>query len=187
MRLTNKLIPPVTGVYPLAVSVEDFKKHIKWDPADNSENTLMQSYIMTATKQAEFFTGRVITLSTWYTLIDSFRNVTLDMNPVAIPVVVKYYDADNTLQTLDAAEYTVKDFGPDSYIEIDFDGTIPSVYDRYDAVIIELTAGYTDIPEPIKNWIMDEAAMYFNNRGNNEYQKAISLERYAKIWPYKML
>lgn len=187
--VTDKLITP-NGT--LVVSLADFKQHLRWDASETSEDTVMTAYLTATQEQAQLFTGRQFLNSTWQLLIDTFPgHVSLSKTPFSSLTSVKYYDSNDQLQTLDPSEYKVKDGGTYGFTSIYFDGNIPSVYDKPDAVVIEYVAGYgslaADVPEPIKVAIMLTAASYFENR-TNEVTGSINQIMYGGqqlLYPYK--
>lgn len=180
----------VTPISTLAVSLADFKMHIKWSASDTSEDTLMTAYIQAATQQAESFTRRTLQVTQMVSYLDGFSNVTLDVLPVDLTtVIVKYFDVDNVLQTLSTAEYYVNDYGADSYPSINFDGTMPSLYDLYEPVYLEFNAGYATLPGVVKTAIMMMAATYFEGR-QNEIVGSVNPVMYGThqlLYPYKLL
>jgi uncharacterized phiE125 gp8 family phage protein len=185
MSLKNKLITPRTGE---VVSLAEFKKHIRWSDSDLSEDQLMRSYLDTAATQAELFTERLLRQSTWKTYLDGFeRNIKLDKHPIVISgLTVKYYDVDNALQTLSADEYFVHDNGDNELTEIEFYGTMPSLYDKYNVIEIDYVAGYEVVPEQIKTAIMNYASKLFEHREGESNQGAL-MDFYSQIYHYKIL
>lgn len=174
--------PPVTLV--------DFKNAIKVDGTD--EDVLIQTWLDSGVDLASKYTRRVLIVGDWLTYTDRFYyTLSLDVSPIdGSSVVVKYYDEDNDIQTLDADEYTVKNLGPDKYMQIVFDGTMPNIYDRYDAVQIEYEAGYATCPATIKTAIMQRAAAYYEIRQSEIVGASSTLIEngfYQTLFPYKML
>ena len=170
----------------LVVSLLEFKQQIKWDLTDTSEDTLMDTYINAATRQAENFTEIVIQKSTWKTYLDYFADFKMDVSPVdSSTVTIQYYDVNNTLQPLSTTEYSVRNVG--SGLKILFDGTMPSLYDRYEAVIVSYSAGYltADVPYQIKLAIMLQAADYFEGRSVGEV--ADNTKFFELLYPFKRL
>lgn len=159
--LTNTLVTPgATEVIPLS----DFKEHIRWDDSDTSEDNLMAIYIGAATRQAENYTGRTLLTGAWTTTIDAFYSkVTLDIVPIDLTsLVIKYYDSNDVLQTLPEENYKARIKNDQAVIE--FTGSLPNIYDKYNAVVFEFDAGYDTVPDTIKNAILIQAAGYFENR-----------------------
>lgn len=176
-----------------ALSLQGFKEWMKWSASDTSEDNTMSTNLFAAAKQAEMFTGRVILRKTYRTFIEFFPScLRMDVHPIDLTsLVVKYYDSDNALQTLTNTEYFVKNNGPDAYAEIIFDGTMPSLYDRFEPLYLEYTAGYSlgNIPEMILSGICKRATDLTENR-SNESQGSINQTMYSSevLWfPYKML
>jgi len=188
--MTSRLITPISA---LAVTLADFKQFIKWEASDTSEDTTMNAVLLAATQEADGFTRRILLQGTWRTFVECFSYcLKLDVHPILVSsIVVKYYDSDNVLQTLNAAEYFVKDNGPDDYVEIIFDGTMPNVYDRWEPIYIEYTAGYAlgAIPDRIKTGIMEKASDDFENR-QSEQSGSLNTKyfNYQQSWyRYKMM
>lgn len=185
--LTSSLVtetgdPPVTLV--------DFKNAIKVD--GTTEDTLIQGWLDTGVDLASKYIRRVLVVGSWLTYTDRFYyTLELDVSPIDVDsVVVKYYDVNNAIQTLNATEYTVKNLGPDEYAQIVFDGTMPSIFDRYDAVQIEYDAGYEACPATIKTAIMQRAASYYEIRQSEIIGATSNLIEngfYQTLFPYKML
>lgn len=193
---TSELVTPSDSVTEV-VSLAAFKQHIKWDPTDDSEDAIMGIYIASATEECADYIGRAILPGDWKTVFDSFYpEVTIDVIPIdAASIVVKYYDADNAIQTLNASQYTIKTHGKDAYLTIEFDGdNLPTVYDRHDAVQIEYTAGYGDdetdeVPARVKLGILLQAAGHFENRQSEQSgsSNAIVFGAHQQWFPLKML
>lgn len=172
-----------------AVSLADFKEWIKWGD-DTSEDNTMNNCLYGAVLWAQSFTRRQLFRSVWRSYLPFFCNVRLDIHPVDVSsIVVKYYDVDNVLQTLGAAEYFIQENGEDQYTEIRFDGTMPSLFDRWEPVYIEYTAGYVTIPEAIVTNIYKYAATDFENR-QNEQSGSVDTTTFGSLqglYHYKML
>lgn len=178
----------ISGTAP--VSLTELKTHLKVDGSD--ENALIQIYLDAAIEQAANYTRRIL-VGGEYKAITNFFYYTLefDVSPIDVSsIVVKYYDVNNAEQTLASSEYTVKVFGDDEPVQIVFDGTLPSLYDRYDAVQVEFDAGYTTVPSQIKQAIMLQAASYYENRQSEvvgNVSHVINMGFHQMLFPFKML
>lgn len=181
----------ISAVSAHAVALSTFKQWIKWDADDTSEDLVMDHCIISATKQAENYTRRVISPGTWRSYFTCFPgSVSFDVLPVTLSsIVVKYLDENNALQTLDAGEYTLIDNGENDFVKIYFDGDLPSLYDTYEPVYIEYTAGYTDLPEDIRVAILSRATDLFEQRGNEQSGalNEVVFGFHKQLFPYKML
>lgn len=189
LRMVSRIQTPID----YALDLQGFKEWLKWDASDQSENNTMSTNLFAAAKQCEAFTRRKLMRATFRTFIEYFPcSLRLDVHPIDLStVVVKYYDTDNVLQTLDASEYFKRDNGPDAYAEILFEGTMPNVYDRREPIYIEYNAGYApgELPEPLLSGILKRGTDLTENR-SNEHQGSISQTQYSSehLWfPYKMM
>lgn len=90
----------------LPLSIEEAKAQAR---VIADEDTLIDSYIRTATEAAEAFMGRGLLTQTWKLLLDGFANVM--PLPMAAPLQsvtsVKYYDDAGAQQTLSTSFYDV--------------------------------------------------------------------------------
>lgn len=178
------------GTY-TTITLATFKQWLKWDADDTSEDTVMQLCLTSAIKQAEAYTRRIIDRATWRTYLEGFYDATFDVAPIDLTTgfSVKYYDSSNVLQTLPTANYTLKDRGADSYAEIEFEGTLPELYDRHEPVYAEFFGGYTAYPTELIGIVLAQATDYFENR-NNDLSGSInqvSFGFHPRLFPYKML
>jgi uncharacterized phiE125 gp8 family phage protein len=187
--MIDKVKTPATG---LVVSLPEFKKHLKWDPSDTSEDTIMELYIKAATGQCEAFCSRSFLSTVWYAFFDIFPYCPrLTYGPVdPSNVVVKYYDESNVEQTLATTEYKIKDGGDFGRTAIEFDGTIPAIYDRPNAVTVEYTVGYTTIPSEIKAAVLIQAATLFEFRTDQQAGSIVNPLHYGSrtlLYPFRLL
>lgn len=156
--------PPVEPV-----TAEQAFVHLRLDSADDPEQNpdyaAVLAQITSAREQCEQITRRAFVQQTlrivgpgdgsgrswfWWGSTASARGVELLRPPLISVSGVNYYDASNTLQTLDPASYFVTD---DLVPQLHFvDGfSSPCVYRRTDALQIEYVAGYAPVtsgPEP---------------------------------------
>lgn len=128
MQSYFKLITPAS-VYP--VSLSDLKDHLTY--TDNNSDARLTSYLVAATAYCEATTNVAIMPQVWQLNLPCFpyayhnmpnifpawfphdahhfynkNRILLDKPPVTSIVNVKYYDTDNTLQTLDVSQYYVQ-------------------------------------------------------------------------------
>lgn len=91
-------------------------------------------------------------------------NINLQKYPVSAINSVKYYDDDNTLQTVTSSNYRLLDFMQPSRIE--FDSSVfdePTTYDREWPIVVNFQAGYlaaSGVPANIKHAILFELGTY---------------------------
>lgn len=187
IRQSSRVVTPADYS---ALDLTLFKAHLKWDPTDTSEDSLMRMYLAAATTQAEDYTGRVISAAEWATYLGGFSYlVKLDVAPIDIDsIVVKYYDVNNAEQPLADTEYVVLDNG-DDYAEIKFNGTMPELYSREEPVWIEYNAGYATQPAGLQSEIIKRAADLFEVRthDHNGSLSSVSFDFHRAIFRYKLI
>lgn len=162
--MPSKLITQPT-YYPVTLN-DLVKVQIKVDGTD--EDTLLEAYIAAATQFVENFTGLQLMQAVWewhqnswyseykklpdtryYCRDDYSTTVKLPYEPLVKVNSIKYDDVNNVEQTLDTSVYQVNTLTTPGYVN--FIGTLPSTYDKPNAIRINYTAGYgidgDDIPE----------------------------------------
>jgi len=185
--LTSKLI---TSGVTSGVTLAEAKGWLKVESDD--EDTLIQALIDTAFMQVSQYTGRTFQAGAWETEFDYFPSkLKLDVMPIDITsIVVSYSDENDVDQVLDASEYFVRDPGPDDFATIDFNGTMPNLYNKENAVVVAYDAGYDSLPAPVKTAILMQVATMFENR-QTEIIGASTTEitngARSLLFPYKML
>lgn len=133
----------------LAVSVADMKTHLRVTTA--SHDALIQTYIEAASNMIEKRANIMLKSQVWDVSLSQsevVEKVELAKYPINSFSSVTYYDSDNVEQSFTNSQ--------DDYI-VFIDGrpgaltfaSVPSVYDRYDAMTITLTGGYDTVPDDI--------------------------------------
>ncbi len=151
-------------------------KHLRAEGMD--DDTLIGAYLASAQADIEAelnFPIAACKLTGWqcdFSVISFFQIPTYRGG-----VVVKYYDAAGTEQTLSETNYSVLADG--IKVRIVFKGTLPALSDREDAVSITMDAGYTtaELVDPIvKQAILIRAAGFYGSRedGAQRYVTASS-------------
>lgn len=160
--MSLKLITAAT-TYP--VSLSEAKLHLRVDGAD--EDTLVTALITAATEMAEQETGRALMAQTWELTLDAFPDAfELTRTPVQSVTSVKYYDTNGAQQTLSAGAYalsTANDFESATIAPV-VNTTWPTAQDRIDCVAVRFVAGYSTVPEPVKQWIKLMIGAMYDNR-----------------------
>lgn len=130
---------------PVILSVDDAKDHL--NITHDFQDELIKSYIDAAISEAELYTSRSllyrdVTIKT-NVLSNEFM---LPISPYLKDLTIKYYDEDNNLQTLSVDSYTVVNGCGEQTIIMNPGVSIPSIYNRNDAVIISYVAGFEKTP-----------------------------------------
>lgn len=155
-----RLVTPATD---LPVGVSQAKDHLK--VTYNDEDALIESYLMAAIRRCEDYRQSNI-MSAQYELYartwpgcNVISVISLQKSPVSAINSVKYYDADNNLQTVSSSLYRLQDFRVPARIEFDSAFTMPDLHDREYPVVINFQAGYiaaSSVPPTLKHAILLE-------------------------------
>jgi uncharacterized phiE125 gp8 family phage protein len=157
------MLAPVRTAAPSAapVSLDEAKLHLRID--HNDDDTLISSLIDAATAYLDGWSGilgRALVTQTWRQDFCRFSDcMRLPLAPVtdADQVQIKYFDAENTEQTLDASAYILLSDARGPIITLAPDQSWPDTYRREDAVNITFAVGYGDadaVPASIRTAII---------------------------------
>jgi len=163
---TYQVITPAS-TYP--VSLTEAKSHLKVDTT--ADDTYITSIIKAATQLSEEYTNRFfIDTVIDQTCSDFAQLQTLFKSKVSAVAHVKYYDSDNSLQTLSATVYDTQLNYEPSQIQLANNQNFPSITKRNDAVVARYTVGYgsaaSDVPEIIKQAILLTIGNFYQNRNS---------------------
>ena len=162
---TYQVITPAS-TYP--VTLTEAKSHLKVDTT--ADDTYITSIIKAATQLSEEYTNRFfIDTVIDQTCSDFAQLQTLFKSKVSAVAHVKYYDNDNSLQTLSATIYDTQLQYEPSQIQLAENQSFPSITKRNDAVVARYTVGYgsaSDVPEIIKQAILLTIGNFYQNRNS---------------------
>jgi uncharacterized phiE125 gp8 family phage protein len=150
------------------ISTAEAKAHLRVDFAD--EDTYIDTLIATARKYCEQYTNRVFITQTWRQNEDCFTNpIYLKVNPVQSLTSLKYYDTNESQQTLtDSSANFQKDFLSDNAkITEGLTNAFPSIGDTINPIEIITVCGYgaaSAVPEDIKHAIKLMVSHLYENR-----------------------
>lgn len=139
------------------VSLEEAKAHCRVDHDD--ENAILTGLVTAATSLLDGYSGvlgRALINQTWRVNLCSWPpcRIRLPLSPVSAISSIKYFDAANVERTLNAANYALFEDALSSYAGWSSTASLPSLFEREDAVAVEFVAGYgatTDkVPEAIR-------------------------------------
>lgn len=159
----------ITAAASIPVTLAEARAHLRID--DTSEDTLITTLISVATEYAEKRLARALITQTWELYLDEFpadEIIGIKFPPLQSITSVKYYDSDNTLQTLATTVYDVDTIREPGQIRLADAQYWPATYYRPNAVIIRFVAGYgnasTNVPELIRAAIKLLISYFFENR-----------------------
>jgi len=162
-----KLVTPPATV---PLSLGEAKEHCRVD-ADDSDQLLV-ALIAAAVQHIDGPTGRLgraLAIQTWDMRLDCFpTEITLPLPPLRSVDQITYVDTAGAAQTLSSSVYRVIGLGDEgrraSIVEA-YDQTWPTTRAVREAVTVRFTAGYTIIPEPIKQAMKLMVGHWYDNPG----------------------
>lgn len=156
-----------TGPATTAISLAEAKAFLRVDSDYDDDDSYITSLIGVATNVVEQFTRRRLITQTYNIYYDEFPPfMDLQVGNVASVTHVKYYDTDNTLQTLDTSEYDVDIRVKPGRIYQAEDGNFPNTYERANSVEVEFIVGSaaSDVEDAIKQAMYIVIGRYYENR-----------------------
>ena len=148
-------------------TTDQAKEVLKVDVSD--DDTIIDNLVSAATESCQIYTNQyfINTVVTQYSdNWDSFY--TLYKSPVSAITHIKYYDSDDSQQTLASSNYILDGTSKPARIGIAVDGSLPNLSDRINAVEVKYTVGYgtaaTDVPEGIRTAIILTVGNWYENR-----------------------
>lgn len=176
------------------ITTAELKLHSHIDTsADDSE---IDALVAAATQDTEAMLWRTLCTTTWVLTLDRFPcddYIDLPRPPLVSVTHVKYYDLNNTQQTLSTSDYEYDTSTEPGRIYIDRSTGWPSVYDRRNAVEIRFVAGYgaaSAVPEGIKQIIRMKAGHWYENReasivGVSATTTPLAVERLENLYKFR--
>jgi len=161
-KLVLKTAPTST-----VISLSEAKAFLRIDSDYDDDNTYITSLINVATQVVEEFTRRRLMTQTYNIFYDEFPPyIDLQIGEVASVTHIKYYDEDNTLQTLATDQYDVDTRVRPGRIYQSNTGDFPNTYERPNAIEVEFIVGgsASDVPAPIVQAIYIIVGRYYENR-----------------------
>jgi len=156
-----------TGPATTAISLAEAKAFLRVDSDYDDDDSYITSLIGVATNVVEQFTRRRLITQTYNIYYDEFPPyMDLQVGNVASVTHVKYYDTDNSLQTLDTSEYDVDIRVKPGRIYQAEDGNFPDTYERANSVEVEFVVGSaaSDVEDAIKQAMYIVIGRYYENR-----------------------
>ena len=164
--MKRSLVVTTAAVNPLFTTAQA-KAHLKVDVSD--DDTIIDNIVLAATQSCEIFTNQyfIDTVVTQYS--DTWNDFyTLYKSPVASITHVKYYDSNDSQQTLASSNYILGHYSKPARIGVAVGGTLPNLSDRINAVEVKYTVGYgtasSDVPEGIRQAVLLTIGNFYQNR-----------------------
>ena len=155
------LVQIVAPTYDLLASTKEYLRIL-----DDDSDNLIASFIDTAYIFAEDYTNRSLKTATYEltlpTIADGF---TLPKNPIQSISKIELRDINGDYSIYDDTHYYLYEEYGIGCIKFD---NLPSLVTHKQAIKITFIAGYTDIPEALKNWIKYKASILLDGETYNE-------------------
>ena len=188
-KLRLKTAPTLTPV-----SVAEAKTHLRIDSSFTDDDTYIGTLIDVATSAAENYTNLALMEQSWYLDIDAFPDYFNLLKGTLRQLTVNsitYSDADNASQTLAASNYFGDGSIKPSRIYFAPDATIPSTYDKPNAVVVDFTLGFgaaAQVPAPIRQAILLMVGTYYETRQtvSDRTYKEIPQSAEFLLMPYRV-
>jgi len=134
-----------------------------------ADDTLIDNLIKAATESCQIYTNQYFLNTVVEQYSDKWSEVyTLYKSPVSAITHIKYYDTNDSEETLDDSNYILDDVSKPARIGLAVDATLPSLSDRINAVHVKYTVGYgtasTDVPDGIKQAVLLTLGNWYENR-----------------------
>jgi uncharacterized phiE125 gp8 family phage protein len=156
----------VTGPATEPLTYSEVKAFLRLN--DDSEQTFVTTLITIARQIVEGQTWRPLISQSWALQFDKSELNLFISNINKAPIIsidtVSYYDTDNVLQTLSPTLYETDIYGNPARFRLK---SIPMVYDRMGALIVNFVCGYTNaaaVPQAIKQAMLLIIGHLYENR-----------------------
>ncbi len=149
------------------LTTAEAKTHLKVDTT--ADDTYIDNLISAATESAQIFTNRYFINTTLNQFGDTWNDMaTLFKSKVSSVVHIKYYDSDNTQQTLASSVYQKDLEHQPARIGLKPNQSFPSLAGRINAVECQYIVGYgsaaSDVPEGIRQAVLLTIGNWYENR-----------------------
>lgn len=142
------------------ITLADAKVHLRVD--GTAEDTAITSMIVAARRMAEHRLNRALITQTWELALDAFDTeadvIKLPLGRALSVVSIKYLDATNFEQTMNASLYTLDAAATPSTVRLATGTSWPSTYSTANAVKVRYTAGYgaaaSNVPADVIAWML---------------------------------
>lgn len=150
------------------VTADNVKIYTRVD--SSVEDVLINTWIESGRVAAEDYQHRAFITQTLELAYDCWPDTVINLPrpPLAVVNSVKYYDTDNTENTLDSSEYFVDTSSTPGRISLNYAGSWPSVVLRpIRGLVVNFDVGYGDadaVPDRVKDAIYLYCAYRYENR-----------------------
>ena len=197
------------------VGLDAVKAALRLDDDRTTEDALVMGLVRTAGDSCEVFTGRALVTQTWTLARDAWpgapaeeilhegwrvgiaapaqaRFLTLPKPPLQAVVHVKTFDENDAETTWPAANYFVDTASLPGRLVARSGQVFPTPTRAANGIEVQFTAGYgadpTDVPEALRQGLLQMVAFLFENRGDAAPERALHDSGAAALWQaYRIL
>tara|TARA_Y100001963_G_C6709434_1_gene413538 strand:- start:587 stop:1165 length:579 start_codon:yes stop_codon:yes gene_type:complete len=149
------------------ITTSEAKEHLKVDTT--ADDTLIGNLIAAAVQSAQIYTNRFFLTSQIIQYGDKWEDIKVLFKSKVINVVsVKYYDSDNSLQTLSTDVWLADTKHQPARIGLKPNKDFPQLADRINAIEVTYKVGYgdtaADVPQGIKQACLLTIGNFYQNR-----------------------
>ena len=149
------------------LTTAEAKQHLKVDTT--ADDSYIDDLVQAATESAQVFTNRFFISTTITQHGDKWCDLAvLFKSPVSSTLHIKYYDSDNTIQTLSPSVYTTDLTHNPARVGLSPNQSFPALADRISAVECKYIVGYgaaaSDVPTAIKQAVLLTCGNWYENR-----------------------
>ena len=151
------------------ITTAEAKEHLKVDTT--ADDTLIGNLIAAAVQSAQIYTNRFFLTTQIIQYGDKWEDIKVLFKSKVINVVsVKYYDSDNSLQTLSTDVWLADTKHQPARIGLKPNKDFPALADRINAVEVTYKVGYgdtaADVPQGIKQAVLLTIGNWYQNRAS---------------------
>lgn len=161
-----------------ALTLAEVKSHLNLSSSDTAHDAELMLHIAGAREQWETDTSHLVVPRTLELKLPNFyEGIVFHERPVTSITYIKYYDGDNTEQTLSTSIYALN--VASRKIELKYNQTFPTTLDRWDAVTIRYVCGESYCNPMAKRCMLQLVGYFFEQRGDND--RAYDLRSYEML------
>ncbi|MUO83998.1 head-tail connector protein [Agrobacterium vitis] len=175
MLVPKRIVAPAASI----LTLPQVKEHCRVEEDDNTEDVLLQALIAVAETYLDGYSGilgRCMITQTWRYSLCGWPSCRLDLPfPDVSSVIVRYRDDDDQEQTLPESQYQVLEGACGSFVRWFDSFSGPSLYDRGDAVQIDMICGYGATADKVPANIIHAAKLMIGAWYANREQMVVDM------------
>jgi len=168
MLRAQRTQPPATRI----LTLEEIKVHCRVDADNVSEDDLLKSMILAAEARIDGYSGligRCLISQKWTVGLCDWPSSRLDLPLHDVTAVsVSYFDDENQIQPLPESGYLLQQGLCGPFLEWMNSFSCPSVYQRSDAIRVEMTCGFgpdvANVPDDLRMAVKLLVSNWYQNR-----------------------